>query len=84
MWLLKEEIQDSQQGHKMQHNDGKDSLLGSLLVLPVELWKGIAGWSNNPIGIYRGTYSYPNWLFGCSAWGTEPNSTQQVWYVGIL
>ena len=24
-----------------------------------------------------------NWLFGCSAWGTEPNSTQQVWYVGI-
>ena len=24
-----------------------------------------------------------NWLFGCSGWGTEPNSAQQVWYVGI-
>ena len=24
-----------------------------------------------------------NWLFGCSAWVTEPNSTQQVGYVGI-
>ena len=22
-------------------------------------------------------------LFGCSAWGTDPNSAQQVWYVGI-
>ena len=30
-----------------------------------------------------GTYSYPNWLFGCSARVTEPNSTQQVRYVGI-
>ena len=30
-----------------------------------------------------GTYSYLNWLFGCSAWVTEPNSTQQVRYVGI-
>ena len=29
------------------------------------------------------TYSYPNWLFGCSAWVTEPNSTQQLRYVGI-
>ena len=40
---LTEKIKGSQQGHKMQHNDGKDSFLGSLLVLPVELWKGIAG-----------------------------------------
>ena len=31
------EKKGSQQGHKMQHNDGKDSFLGSLLVLPVEL-----------------------------------------------
>ena len=37
----------------MQHNDGKDSFLGSLLVLPVELWKGIAGWNTNQIDIYR-------------------------------
>ena len=37
-------IQSAQQGHKMHHNDGQDSfLMGSLLVLPVELWKGIAG-----------------------------------------
>ena len=50
-WLLKtsdtvnltEKSKGSQQGHKMQHNDGKDSFLGSLLVLPVEMWKGIAG-----------------------------------------
>ena len=31
----------------------------------------------------KGTYGYPNWLFGCSAWVTEPNSTQQVGYVAI-
>ena len=61
----------------------KDSFLGSLLVLPVELCKGIAGSNNNQIDIYRGTYSFANWLFGCSAWGTEPNNAQQVWYVGI-
>ena len=40
---ITEKIKGSQQHHKMQHNDGKDSFLGSLLVLPVELWKEIAG-----------------------------------------
>ena len=30
-----------------------------------------------------GTYGYPNWLFVCSARVTEPNSTQQLRYVGI-
>ena len=40
---LTKKSKGSQQGHKMQHNDGKDFFLGSLLVLPVELWKGIAG-----------------------------------------
>ena len=30
-----------------------------------------------------GTYGYPNWLFGYSAQVTEPNSTQQLRYVGI-
>ena len=30
-----------------------------------------------------GTYGYPNWLVGCSAQVTEPNSTQQVRYFGI-
>ena len=31
----------------------------------------------------QGETEYQNWLFGCPAWGTEPNSTQQVWYAGI-
>ena len=30
-----------------------------------------------------GTYHYPIWLFEFSAQVTEPNSTQQVGYVGI-
>ena len=34
---LTEKIKGSQQGQKMQHNDGKDSFQGSLLVLTVEL-----------------------------------------------
>ena len=34
---LIEKINGSQQGHKMQHNDGNNTFLGSLLVLPVEL-----------------------------------------------
>ena len=33
--------------------------------------------------LHRGTYWYPTGWFGCPGWGTEPNSTQQVWYVGI-
>ena len=36
-WFLTEKIKGSQQGHKMHHNDGNNSFLGSLLVLPVEL-----------------------------------------------
>ena len=51
MWVLwhiwaNRKIKGSQQGHKMPHNDEKDSFLGSLLVLPVELWKGIPGCKN--------------------------------------
>ena len=34
---LTEKIKGSQQGHNRQHNAGKNSFLGSLLVLPVEL-----------------------------------------------
>ena len=30
-----------------------------------------------------GTYGFPNWLFGYSAWVTERNSAQQLRYVGI-
>ena len=40
---LTEKIKGSQQGHKMQQKNGKESFQGSLLVLTVELWKGIAG-----------------------------------------
>ena len=61
----------------------QDSFLGSLLVLPVEFWNGNVGRNNNQIHIYKGTYGYPNLLFGCSAWVTVPNSTQQVGYAGI-
>ena len=34
---ITEKIKGSQQGQKMKHDDGKDSFLGPLLVLPVEL-----------------------------------------------
>ena len=33
----------TQQGHKSHTMLAQDSFLGSLLVLPVELWNGIAG-----------------------------------------
>ena len=55
---LTEKINGSQQGHKIQHNDGNNSFLGSLLVLTVELLNGIAGENNNQIDIYKGTYMY--------------------------
>ena len=61
----------------------QDSFLGSLLVFQ---WScGIELLDEKTIKYTEsgGTYSYPNWLFGCSAWVTEPSSTQQVWYVGI-
>ena len=63
----------------------QDSPLGSLLVLPVELTKGMELLDETTIKYTEtgGTYGYPNWLFGCSAWVTETNSTQQVRYVGI-
>ena len=31
----------------------------------------------------QGFSEYPNWLFGCPAQETEPNSAQKVWYAGI-
>ena len=34
---LTEKIKGALEDHKMQHNDGKDSFLGSLLVLAAEL-----------------------------------------------
>ena len=59
---------------------GQDSFLGSLLVLPVEMLNGIAIVKYTETG---GNYGYPNWMFGCSAQVTEPNSTQHGWYVGM-
>ena len=80
---LTEKIQGTQQGHKMSHNVGTRFFSGFL----VRFASGVVEWncwmkqqSNTETG---GTYSYPNWLFGCSALVTEPNRTQQVGYVGI-
>ena len=65
------------------HNVGKRLFSGFL----VSFASGVVEWncwmkqqSNHR---NRSTYGYPNWLFGCSARVTEPNSTQQVRYVGI-
>ena len=69
----------SHQGHTRQHNDAKETSLGSLLGVQVKLSNGIAEQNNNQTYIHRVTYWYPNWLFWCPAWGTEPNSTQKVW-----
>ena len=57
----------------------QDSFLGSLFVFPVELLDE----TTIKYTETGGTYSYPNWLFGCSAQVTEPNSTKQLRYVGI-
>ena len=61
----------------------KVTSLCSLLGMPVKLLNRIGEQNNNQTYIHRETYWYPNWLFGCPAWGTEPNSTQQLRYVGI-
>ena len=71
------------QGHNRQHNDAKVNSLGSLLGMPVKLSNGIAEQKPQSNLHTQGDLQYPNWLFGCSVWGTEPNNTQQVWYVGI-
>ena len=61
----------------------QDSFLGSLLVLPVECGMELLDETTIKYTETGGTYGYPNSLFWCSAWVTEPNSTQQVRYVGI-
>ena len=65
----------------MQHNDGKDSFLGSLLVASGVVERNC--WMKQQSNIYIQGHLQLSSQFGCSAWGTEPNSTQQVWYVGI-
>ena len=67
----REKCESSHERHNKQHNNGKVTSLSFLLCVPVKLSNGVAD------------KSHPNWLFGCSAWGTEPNSTQQLRCVGI-
>ena len=83
-WDLTEKLQGTQQGHKMSHNVGT-TLLSGLLVIFCQWSCGMELLDETTIKCTEtgGTYGYPNWLFGCSAWVTEPNSTQQVRYVGI-
>ena len=51
--------------------------------VPVKLSKGIAD-EKQQSNLHTQVISwYPNWLFGCPAWGTEPNSAQQLRYDGI-
>ena len=66
----------------MQHDGGKFTFLGSMLGMPMKLRNRIAANKTNQTYIHRGTYWYPNWLCVCPAWGTEPNSTQQLRHVG--
>ena len=61
----------------------QDSFRGSLLVFPGTCGMELLDETTIKYTEAGGTYSYSNWLFGCSAWVTEPNSTQQVRYDGI-
>ena len=61
----------------------QESFLGSLLVLLLSCGMELLDGTTIKYTETGGTYSYPNWLFGCSAQVTEPNITQQVRYVGI-
>ena len=82
---LNRENGSSHQRHNRQHNDAKIASLGSLLGLPVKsngmLFRQNTKQQSNLHT--QMTYSYPNWLFGYPAQETEPNSSQQLWYVGI-
>ena len=67
----------------MQHNDGT-RLSSGLLVSFASGVVEMNCWMKQQSNIHiQGIYGFPNWLFGCAAWGTEPTSTQQVGYAGI-
>ena len=51
--------------------------------MPVKLSNGTADETQQSNLHTQGVSEYPNWLFGCPAQGTEPNSVQQLRYVGI-
>ena len=61
----------------------KFTTLGTLLGMSVKLSNGIADETAIKHTHTQVIYFYPNWLFGCPAWGKEPNSAQQLRYVGI-
>ena len=39
--------------------------------------------NNNQTYVHKGFQGIQTGCLGDSVWGTEPNSAQQVWYVGI-
>ena len=59
----------------------------TLFCAPFSFASGVVKWNcwmKQQSNIHtHGTYGYPNWLFGCPACGTEPNTTKQLWCVGI-
>ena len=74
-----EKIQGTQQGHKMSCNVGARLFSGFL----VSSASGVVEW-NCLMKQQSNTQKKGHlWLFECFAWITEPNSTQQVRYVGI-
>ena len=67
----------------MQHNDGKRLFSGFLVSFASGVVEKNCWMKQQSNRHTQGHYGYPIWLFGCSSWGTEPNSAQQVWYDGI-
>ena len=68
----------------MSHNVGTRLLSGFLVSFASGVYEWNCWMKQQSKKQYKGgTYGYPNWLFGCSAQVTEPNSTQQVGYAGI-
>ena len=80
---LAENPKGSQQHHKMQHNDGKRLFSGFLVSFASGVVERNCWMKQQSNRHMQGHYGVPSWLFGCSAQGTEPNSTQQVRYLGI-
>ena len=76
----------SHQRHNRQHNDKNYTPLGALLGLPVELTNGVAVQEKHKTTVKFLNKSFNGIQTGClggPAWGTEPNSTQYLWYTRI-
>ena len=62
----------------------KDSFLGSLLGLPVECLIVVNTNTKQQANLPKERLKdIQTGCLGDSAWGTVPNTAQQVWYVGI-